>query len=148
MRLFAAALAAAMLTAGGAVWAQDGTGSMSAARDCLCAEQTMQSLQDTAGAEQKQYDELRATAQSLAREAQAARGRINTENRNEIEAFTALLARRDQAVQAFDKESARHADAVDRYGEAVDRYNRICTGRLFDPGDMASLRQNLFCPRP
>ncbi len=147
-RFFAATLTAAMLTAAGAAWAQNDKASTAAALDCVCAEQTMQSRRDDAAAEHKRYDESLATARSLGHEAQAAHGRVNTDNRDEIEAYTALLSRRDAAIQAFDDESARNADAVKRYGDAVNRYNRLCTGRLFDPGEMTVLRQSAACPRP
>jgi hypothetical protein len=146
-RWFAASLGAgaAMLIMVGAARAQDDSAAMSAARDCLCAEQAMMSMRDAADAEHRKYDESRETSQSLTREAQAAHGRVNTENRDDIEAFTALLAHRDAAKQAFDEESTRYIDAVDRFHAAVDRYNRQCLGRLFDPGEMASLRENLSC---
>lgn len=134
---------------GTSAWAQEGvTTSLSAVRTCLCAQRAVSILGERLTAEKQRYDQTRGQSDELSRQVDSSRGRVNTENRDEIEAFTALLARRDAAAQSFRDEDQRYAATLARYNRAVAFSNGSCNGRLFDPEEVESVKSNLVCPRP
>jgi hypothetical protein len=126
----------------------DVTTSLSAVRTCLCAQRAVSLWSERVEIEKERDDQLRGQSDELSRQVDASRGRVNTENRDEIEAFTALLARRDAAAQSFHDEDQRYASLVSRYNRAVAFSNGSCSGRLFDPEEVESVKSNLVCPRP
>jgi hypothetical protein len=129
--------------------AQDGvTTSLSAVRTCLCAQRAVSIWSERVEIEKERYDQLRGQSNELSRQVEAARGRVNTENRDEIEAFTALLARRDAVAQSSHDEDQHYAATVSRYNRAVGFSNGACSGRLFDPEEVESVKSNLVCQRP
>lgn len=124
------------------------TTTLPAVQRCLCAQQAVTALGDDMRMTQRREQQARGRADALAQQVEAARPRVNTDNRSDIEAFSALLQRRDEAAHAFLRESQRYADVVTHYNEAVEEDNAACSGRLFDPEEIASLRGRLSCPRP
>jgi len=121
--------------------------SMSAVQSCLCARQLLSVRDGEVRAENQRYEASKRESESLSKTVEDARPHINTDNRADIESFTALLAKRDQAVAAFNEESARYATVVQRYNEAVNGNNAMCVGRLFDIEQMEAAKNNLACPR-
>lgn len=97
---------------------------------------------------QRRDREAHANLEALSRQVDAARGRVNTDNRSDIDAFKAMLARRDEMVASVRRDDDRNAGAVERYNEAVERNNAACSGRLFDPEEVEAVKANLICPRP
>lgn len=131
-----------------AAHAQGVTTAAPAVAECLCAEQAT----SIAGREMRQSErrdrEAHANLDALSRQVDEARGRVNTDNRSDIEAFKAMLERRDQMVASVRQEDDRNARAVARYNEAVEHNNAACAGRLFDPEEVEAVKANLACPRP
>jgi hypothetical protein len=131
-----------------AAHAQGVTTAAPAVAECLCAEQAM----SIAGRQMRQSErrdrEAHANLDALSRQVDQARGRVNTDNRSDIEAFKAMLERRDQMVTSVRQEDDRNARAVARYNEAVEHNNAACSGRLFDPEEVDAVKANLACPRP
>jgi len=128
--------------------AQETTNSMTAIRGCLCARAAVDDLEAQVARERRAYEGKQREAEALTRTVADARAHLNTENRADIEAFTALLARRDASATAFLAEQARYATLVNRYNEAVNQNNAACVGRLFDPEQIEATKANLVCPRP
>jgi hypothetical protein len=124
------------------------THSPSAVQECLCAERAVSLLRHEVQRERQQYDQARETANRLARRVEEARRRVNVTDRGDITAFKALLERRDAAHQAYLDESLRYDAVVARYNRAVNHNNNVCTGRLFDPEEVESIKQTLVCPGP
>jgi hypothetical protein len=146
--LVGAAMLTAVAAAGPARAQEDQATAHSAVVECLCSEQALRVLGPELRAERRRYDRRRADAEALERQVEASRSGVDVNNRGDIEAFKALVEKRDAARDAFDAESARYAAAVARYNHAVAANNDLCTGRLFDPAEMAAARRHLFCPRP
>jgi hypothetical protein len=124
------------------------TTSPSAVQECLCAERTVAMLGDRVRAERRRYNQMQANAQNMSRQVEDARGRVNTSDRSDIDAFSALLTRRDAAAEASRAENQRYAAMVGRYNNAVGYNNSACTGRLFDQEEVESIKATLVCPRP
>jgi hypothetical protein len=121
--------------------------SMSAVQACLCARESVAIGETQLGAARKSYEARKREADLLSSTVEEARTHLNTENRADIESFSALISRRDQAAMTFNAESARYAEAVQRYNEAVNNNNAMCLGRLFDPDQVEMVKANLACPR-
>jgi chromosome segregation ATPase len=122
--------------------------SPSAVAECLCAEQALDALGTELRSERVRYDASRDRLGRLEARVRSLRGNVNVEVRAEIESFKALVERRDAARDAFNAESERYNRAVARYNEAVSHNNAACTGRLFDPAEVAAIRATLECRRP
>jgi hypothetical protein len=124
------------------------TTTLPAVQRCLCAQRAVTALGHEMRLSQRRQQDARGQADALSQQVEAARPRVNVDNRSDIEAFTALLQRRDDAAHAFLRESQRYANVVARYNDAVEEDNAACSGRLFDPEEIASLQGHLSCPRP
>lgn len=124
------------------------TTTLPAVQRCLCAQRAVTAFGRDMRMSQRREQQARGQADALAQQVEAARPRVNVDNRSDIEAFSALLQRRDEAAQAFLRESQRYANVVTRYNDAVEEDNAACSGRLFDPEEIASLQGHLACPRP
>jgi hypothetical protein len=129
-------------------WAQEVATSPTAVQQCLCAERAVSILGREMRTARLRDDQARGDADALSRQVEDTRPRINTDNRSDIEAFKALLARRDQAAQSYRQQDQRYAAIVARYNAAAERNNAACTGRLFDPEEVEAIKANLVCPRP
>ena len=121
--------------------------SMSAVQACLCARQALAERETDVNAERKRYEDAKRDSESLDRTTEDARAHLNTENRADIEAFSALVTRRDQVAQSFRDQAARYTGAVQRYNEAVNANNSMCLGRLFDPEQVEAAKATLSCAR-
>jgi hypothetical protein len=147
--LIGGALLVAAVGTGTPSWAQDHiTTSLTAVQECLCAQRAVSILTQRVRAAKRRYAEMQDQADAMSRQVEDARSRVNTENREDIEAFRGLLARRDAAAQSFRGENQRYAAMVARYNAAVADNNAACTGRLFDQEEVEAVKSTLVCPRP
>jgi hypothetical protein len=131
----------------GSARAQEVTTAPTAVRACLCARELVSVREREMKESRKVYDDSQRAADALTRQVDEARPKVDTENADTIEAFRKLLARRDEAVQAFTDESRRYSAQVARYNDAVAGDNSACGGRLFDTAEVETEKQNLSCPR-
>jgi len=115
---------------------------------CLCAQRDVSILGREMRQSKRHNEQMHRDLAALTREVEDARGRVNTDNRSDIDAFRDLLQRRDQTAGAVSQDDTRYADAVARYNGAVERNNSACVGRLFDPEEVEAVKANLVCPRP
>jgi hypothetical protein len=145
----AAVMATTLLGPVGGAGAQELVRSPEQIRDCLCGEQSVAALNTEVQNQSRLYEDKRQAFQQLDQQVQAARPRVNVNNKAEVDAFRGLLARRDAAADALAGEVTRsYADAVTRYNRAVGDYNGGCAGKAYDPDQLAELRRNLSCPKP
>ncbi len=128
--------------------AQGATTAPRAVRECLCAQQAVSIMGREMRELQRRDREAHANIEALSRQVDEARGRVNTDVRSDIDAFKAMLARRDEMVASVRHDDDRSAGAVARYNDAVERNNAACSGRLFDPEEVEAVKANLVCPRP
>jgi hypothetical protein len=143
------AVALAVMMSGETVLAQTPmTESRAAVAACLCAQQDLRILGHRLRAERQRYDESRSNAQALEQQVASSRGTVNIDDRSNIEAFKALVERRDAAQQAYVAESVHYNAAVQRYNDAVSRNNSACTGHDFNEFEVSAVRATLACPRP
>lgn len=145
--LIAAAGTVGLTMAGAPARAQDMSTGMSAVQQCLCAQRAVTITGGEMSRARGDWERARSEADALTREVEDERPRVNVDNRRDIDAFTALLARRDAAARSYREVNQRYAAAVARYNYAVEQNNSSCVGRLFDPGEVAAVRANLVCPR-
>jgi hypothetical protein len=145
--LIAAAGTVGLTMAGAPARAQGVTTGMSAVQQCLCAQREVSILGREMSRAREDWERARSEADSMTREVEDQRPRVNVDNRRDIEAFSALLARRDAATRSYREVNQRYAAAVARYNDAVEQNNAACAGRLFDPDEVAAVRANLACPR-
>lgn len=141
-------LAAGLAGLTGRSSAQEITYSASEIRACLCAQQAVTSLSSQVKAEHRAYQAKRDEVDLLNKEAEEARGRVNVNNQDDVEAFRQLLDKRDTAaLELSNRLQPRYAAIVARYNEAVAENNSYCTGKLFDREQIASVRSTLSCPQ-
>jgi hypothetical protein len=143
----AAAGTVGLIMAGTPARAQGVTLSVTAVQQCLCAQREVEIQGREMSGARRNWESARSEADAMTREVEEERPRVNTDDRSAIEAFTALLARRDAAARSYREENQRYAAAVARYNDAVEQNNAACSGRLFDPDQIAAVRANLACPR-
>jgi hypothetical protein len=143
--VFTAALLGGL--SGGTAWAQPVTTSPRAVAACLCSQDAVAQLQGSVQEARRIYGERRQVAQSLSRQVDQARGRVDVNNQADIESFRNLLARRDEAERAYQEQGPAVSEVVARYNNAVAGVNSNCTGKLFDPEELQATRQTLSCPR-
>jgi anthranilate/para-aminobenzoate synthase component II len=124
------------------------TTTLPAVQRCLCAQRAVTAFGREMRMSQRRERQARGRADALNQQVEAARARVNTDNRSDIEAFSALLQQRDSASDVYHREGQHYADLVSRYNDAVEEDNASCSGRLFDPEEVASLQGRLSCPRP
>lgn len=128
------------------VHAQSGvTTAPRAVRQCLCAQQDVAILGHEMRQSKRHNEQVHRDVAAMSREVEDARARVNTDNRSDIDAFRALLQRRDEAAGAAAQDDARYADAVAHYNAAVERNNAACVGRLFDPEEVEAVKAHLMC---
>jgi hypothetical protein len=128
--------------------AQGVTTAPPAVAECLCAQRAVSVFDRDMRAAGRRHEQAHGDLSALSRQVEEARGRVNTNNRSDIEAFKALLERRDAAAVAVEREDQRYAAIGARYNNAVERNNAACSGRLFDQEEVESVKANLVCPRP
>jgi hypothetical protein len=128
--------------------AQGVTTAAPAVAACLCAQRAVSITGREMRRSERRDREAHANLDAFSRQIEEARGRVNTDVRSDIEAFKAMLARRDQMLVSVRREDELNAAAVARYNEAVERNNAACSGRLFDPEEVDAVKANLVCPRP
>jgi hypothetical protein len=143
----AVAGAVGLTIAGAPAWAQGVTTSVSAVQQCLCAQREVSIQGREMSRARQNWESLHNEADALSRQVEETRPRVNTDDRRDIEAFRALLARRDAAALSYRRGNQEYAAAVARFNDAVEQNNAACTGRLFDPDQVAAVRANLACPR-
>ena len=146
--IFMAAAMGLAMASGTPAAAQEVSTSLTAVQQCLCAQRAVSILGREMRVVQSRDQRMHGDVEAMTRQVDEARHRVNTDNRSDIDAFRALLAHRDQAAQSLRAEDERYADAVARYNVAVERNNAVCSGRLFDPEEMESVKAGLVCPRP
>jgi hypothetical protein len=118
-------------------------------RTCLCQEQLLSTLNDDVRAQNRAYEDRRQAFEAFNRQVQISRQQVNTNDQVNIDAFKRLLDQRDQSVDSLVNGPMRsYANAVARYNQAVAGYNTACTGKAYDPDQLAELRRNLNCPKP
>jgi hypothetical protein len=137
-----------LLSSGQPIRAQEVTTSLSAVQECLCAQRAVSVLGDEMRRARQRDDQMHDRVNAMTRDVEEARGRVNTDRRDDIEAFSAMLSRRDQAAQSLRHEDERYSAAVSRYNGAVEQSNRACLGRLFDQEEIESVKTTLVCSRP
>lgn len=118
-----------------------------AIRACICREQAVSALAAAVQEAKETYDERQKELQSLARQVDEARRRLDVASLAEREAFTHLLDERDVANDHFAAEVVPHYnDLVRRYDATVAVFNRDCAGKAYDPEVLAQVRASLACP--
>jgi hypothetical protein len=134
--------------AGGAA-AQEVVRSVEQIRDCLCREQSVAALNAGVQSQSRLYEDKRQAFQELDKQVQTLRPQVNVNNQADVDAFKRLLERRDAAADAVAGDVTRqYADVVMRYNQAVASYNDACSGKSYDPDQLAELRRSLSCPKP
>jgi hypothetical protein len=140
---------ALMLVWGSAAAAEDVERSPGQIRDCLCEERSLAALNAEVQNQSRAYEEKRQAFQKLDSEVQTERPKVNVNDLSQVEAFKRLLASRDAAADTLAGEATRsYSDAVTRYNKAVAGYNNGCSGKAYDPDQLAEIRRNLSCPAP
>jgi hypothetical protein len=145
--IIAAAGAVGLTMAGAPARAQGVTTAISAVQQCLCAQREVSIQAREMSRARQNWERLHSEAEAMSRQVEETRPRVNTDDRGDIEAFKALLARRDAAARSYRQGNQEYAAAVARYNDAVEQNNAACSGRLFDPEQVEAVRANLACPR-
>jgi len=132
--------------AGAPARAQDAN-SVTAVQQCLCAQREVSARDRDMRSARGDWERARSEADELTRRVAQEHPRVNTDDRREIEAFIALLARRDAAARTYRQENQRYTAAVTSFNEAVKQNNAACAGRSFYPAEIAAAKATLACPR-
>jgi hypothetical protein len=115
---------------------------------CLCQQQSLATLLDSVRAHQQEYDNGQKGLASLNSELAARRPAVDVYNDADVQAYKALLQRRDDAAAAFDNTTDTYNAAVSRYNQARGDYNGRCGGVSFDQTMYNTVQANLSCPKP
>jgi hypothetical protein len=117
-------------------------------RGCLCQERSVGALNAEVQTQSRAYEEKRQAFQALDKQVQTTRPSVNVANQGDVDAFKRLLERRDRAADALASDATKtYSDAVARYNQAVAAYNGTCSGKAYDPDQLAELRRSLSCAK-
>lgn len=120
-----------------------------AVRACLCQDQTLATLQDTLRERQQNYDNSQKALADLNSALDAQRAKMDVYNNADVEAYKALLQRRDDAQAAFTNEvTPSYNAAIQRYNAARDGYQGSCAGKSYDPTVYNAVQPTLACAKP
>jgi hypothetical protein len=120
---------------------------MTAVQQCLCAQRELSFREREMRSARRNWERLRSEADALTRQVADERPRVNVDDRRDIDAFIALLARRDAAARSYRQGNQQYDAAVTNYNNAVELNNAACSGRSFYPDQVAAARATLACPR-
>jgi hypothetical protein len=114
---------------------------------CLCLERNVSTLANEVLARNRIYEEKRLALEQLESEVAAQRARMNVNDVAQVDAFRALLDRRNAVQAEFATQvTPEYASVVDNYNRQVSDFNARCGTRSYDTTVLASVRANLVCP--
>ncbi|MGH7088017.1 MAG: hypothetical protein ACREFQ_03865 [Stellaceae bacterium] len=117
-----------------------------AIRACLCRDQSVAALARAVGQDRRAYDAARQRYDSLSKEAEAARQKLNPNDAAARDAVGRLLGQRDAAQHELASATAPLNAVVARYNAAVQSFNSDCAGKAYDAAVLPQIRSNLTCP--
>lgn len=133
---------------GGRLHAQEAIKDPGAIAQCLCARETLHTLFDAVQERRHNYESSRASLASLNDELATRRSRMNIYDDQQIDAYKALLQRRDNAAASFAGDvTEKYRAAVARYQAAYSKYNADCAGKSFDQAAYDKVKAALSCPK-
>jgi hypothetical protein len=116
---------------------------------CLCLERSIGTLASEMLARQRIYEEKRRQLEQLETEVATKRAQVNVTDTAQVDAFRALLDRRNQAQAEFQAQVApEYVATVDTYNRQVADFNAGCVNRGYDNAVLTTVRANLVCPAP
>ena len=120
-----------------------------AVRACLCQEQTLSALLDTLHERQQNYDNSQKALAQLNSDLDARRASMNVYNDADVQAYKALLQRRDDVATAFASDATpSYNAAIERYNQALAGYQGNCAGKSYDPTVYNMVKPTLACAKP
>jgi len=121
---------------------------VAAARNCLCLEQAVKDRRFELDMRNGIFESSKAELQALEAEAERQRTAVNVNDPNQVDAYRALLARRDAARAHYERTAVPdQQQAVARYNAVVQQLNASCQGRSFTTYAWEAARRDLVCPR-
>ena len=133
----------------GPVGAQEVIKDADAVRACLCQDQTLATLQDTLHERQQNYENSQKALADLNSELDAQRAKMDVYNNADVEAYKALLQRRDDAQATFTNAATpSYNAAIARYNAARDGYQGSCAGKSYDPTVYNAVKPTRACAKP
>jgi hypothetical protein len=116
---------------------------------CLCLERSVSTLASEVAARNRIYEEKRRQFEQLDNEVNTRRPQVNVTDTAQVDAFRALLDRRNQAQAELTAQvTPETAATVDGYNRQVADFNARCANRAYNETVVASVRANLACPAP
>lgn len=130
------------------VFAQEAINDPGVIAQCLCERAALKTLFDTVQERRHDYESSRASLASLNDELATRRSRMNVYDDRQIDAYKALLKRRDRAAASFAGDvTDKYRAAVARYDAAYSKYNAVCAGKSFDQATYEKVKAELSCPK-
>lgn len=121
---------------------------VAAARNCLCLEKSVEDRRFELEVRNGIFERARAELEASESEVARRRASVDVNDPTQIDAFRALLARRDAARAHYERNAVpEQQQAVARYNAVVDQLNAACKGRSFTTYAWEAARRDLVCPR-
>ena len=137
------------LTGIGPATAQEVIKDADAVRACLCEEQTLAALLDTLHERQQNYDNSQKALADLNSQLDTQRAKMDVYNDADVQAYKALLQRRDDAATVFTNDATpSYNAAIERYNQALAGYQGNCAGKSYDPAVYNAVKPTLACAKP
>jgi peptidoglycan hydrolase CwlO-like protein len=133
----------------GPLGAQEVIKDADAVRACLCQEQTLATLLDSLHERQQNYENSQKALADLNSALDAQKAKMDVYNNADVEAYKALLQKRDDAATAFANDATpSYNAAIQRYNAARDGYQGSCAGKSYDPIVYNAVKPTLACAKP
>jgi hypothetical protein len=121
---------------------------VAAARNCLCLERSVEDRRFELDVRNGIFEKSLADLQTVERDVEQRRAKVDVNDQGQIDAFRTLLARADAARTHYEQTAVpEQQQAVGRYNAVVDRLNAACKGRSFTTYAWQAARKDLVCPR-
>ncbi len=127
---------------------QPATEEVAAAHRCLCLEQKVQDSRFELDVRNGLFQKSRDDTQAVEREVEQRRPKVDVNDREQIDAFRALLDRATAARANYEQVAVPEQQrAVMRYNSAVGELNAACSGKSYSSYAWEAARKLPACPK-
>ena len=116
-------------------------------RYCLCAHQTVDTLNARLATETKHHQEVQDRLAALDKQLAETKANVDVKQPDQVEAYRRLVEERERTMAEFYYDlTPQLQKLVAQYNAQTDSYNAFCTTRSLDAKALETVKASLSCP--